>query len=230
MKNTLFLFLLLFSFSQLAAQDCKNDFFFYTKGMKYNLDHYDKKGQLSSSTKSEVLELRKAGDSLVAKVQFQALDAKGKTLTQGVSQFACLNGVLIFDLRSMAANEQAAAGFKDASMELRGTALQFPAKLSVGQTLNDGDVSMIFKSGSIQLMKMSTLIKNRKVEALESVTVKAGTYQAYKITYEMEFKSIISRQMKVVQWMAPSVGMVKSENYDKAGKLESWSELSSIGK
>ena len=223
-------FVLIFLFSPLfaLAQDCKSEFFPYMKGVKYSFDNYDKKGKLQSSSSSEVLSVTQVRDSLKATIKSQTFNEKGKEVSAGTVETVCAKGLVFIDLRSMLSGDLTRA-FKDGEITVSGTPLEMPATLSPGQTLPGGDLTMSLKSGGIQIMKMTFVISNRKVETKESITVKAGTFDAYKISYDMEVNAIFSRTIHVVQWMAPGVGMVKSENYDKAGKSEGWMELSKFG-
>ena len=79
-------------------------------------------------------------------------------------------------------------------------------------------------------MNMNIKILNRKVEASESVNTLAGTFDCYKITYDMEMKSIINITTKGAEWIAKGVGVVKTEQYDKKGNLTGYTLLSKFEK
>ena len=121
-------------------------------------------------------------------------------------------------------------GFKDMEVEMSGTALEFPAKLIPGQTLPDGSINIKAMTGGITLMNMSMNITNRKVEAAEVVTTPAGTFECVKMSQESELKSIIKKKFKTVSWYAIGVGMVKSENLDEKGNVESSTVLTKFEK
>ena len=55
--------------------------------------------------------------------------------------------------------------------------------------------------------------------------MKSGTYEAYKVSYDLDMKVMIKKNIHVVQWLVPSVGMVKSENYNSKNELESYMEM-----
>ncbi|HAH58211.1 MAG TPA: hypothetical protein DCL86_08700, partial [Bacteroidales bacterium] len=103
--------------------------------------------------------------------------------------------------------------------------LAFPSRMEVGQTLPDGSVSMKV-SGGMAMLNMTVNIINRKVEAFESITVPAGTFDCYKITYDTDVKSIVKVTTTTAEWIAKNVGMVRSETYDKKGKLTGYTVLS----
>jgi len=75
-------------------------------------------------------------------------------------------------------------------------------------------------------MNVNMEITNRVVKAKEQLTVPAGTYDAFKVTYDSELKaSMIKQNFSVVQYVAEGVGVVKTENYDKKGQLSGYSVL-----
>jgi len=77
---------------------------------------------------------------------------------------------------------------------------------------------------------MTVNVSNRKVEAVESLTTPAGTFECYKISYDVATKMMINVKTKGVEWFSKGVGMVKSETYDSAGKLLGSNVLASVKK
>jgi hypothetical protein len=76
---------------------------------------------------------------------------------------------------------------------------------------------------------------NRKVNSTEKITTPAGSWDAHKITYDGYFriKMIgigVPMNLKVTEWFVPNFGIVKSETYDKNGKLMGSSMLTAIKK
>ena len=66
---------------------------------------------------------------------------------------------------------------------------------------------------------------NRKVTGKESVTTPAGTWDAWKISYDGQFRAKIGPigipvNFKAIEWYVPGFGIVKTETYSKNGKLE----------
>jgi len=103
--------------------------------------------------------------------------------------------------------------------------MQLPMNPKVGIQLPDANVEMAIKMGFIN-MKMSAQITNRKVEAIENVTVKAGTFNAYKFLSDVKSSMMgIKVNSSSIAWYVKGVGMVKTENYDKKGNLQSHMEL-----
>ena len=68
-------------------------------------------------------------------------------------------------------------------------------------------------------------ITNRKVEAIETITTAAGTFDCVKISYDVESKMMFTIKAKGAEWYALETGLVKSESYDAKGKLTGSQEL-----
>ena len=110
-------------------------------------------------------------------------------------------------------------------IKITGNNMQVPMNPKVGIQLPDANVEMAIKMGFIN-MKMSAQITNRKVEAIENVTVKAGTFNAYKFLSDVKSSVMgIKVNSSSIAWYVKGVGMVKTENYDKKGNLQSHMEL-----
>lgn len=70
---------------------------------------------------------------------------------------------------------------------------------------------------------------------MEKITTPAGSWDAYKITYNglfrMQMAGIgIPMNMQVTEWFVPGFGVVKTETYSKNGKLMGSSLLTSLKK
>jgi len=112
-----------------------------------------------------------------------------------------------------------------AEIQITGNNMEIPSNPSPGDVLPDANVVMAMKVGFIN-MKMSADVTNRKVEAIEDVSVKGGTFKGYKIYCEVNSSAMgIKTNSKNTDWYTKGVGIVKSESYDKNGKLQSHTEL-----
>jgi len=126
-------------------------------------------------------------------------------------------------------NQQSTDAYKDMEMSVEGGSLEMPSGMKAGDMLKDGDMKMAFSSGGMNVMNMAVTITNRKVEAVESLTTPAGTFDCYKISYDIATKMMgINVKMKGVEWYAKGVGMVKSESYNKDAKLQGSTLLTSL--
>ena len=80
------------------------------------------------------------------------------------------------------------------------------------------------------MMNMTTTVHNRKVEAVERVTTEAGTFECFKVSYDVMTDAMIDIRTKGIEWIAKDVGAVRTETYNKNGKLTGYSELIKIEK
>jgi hypothetical protein len=75
-------------------------------------------------------------------------------------------------------------------------------------------------------MKMMAEVTNRKVEAQEDISVKAGTFNCYKFSSTVNGSAMgIKTKTSNIDWYARGIGVVRTESYDKNGKLQSYTEL-----
>jgi hypothetical protein len=78
-------------------------------------------------------------------------------------------------------------------------------------------------------MAFTTDITNRKVLAIEEITGAAGTFECFKISQDIESKvGFVKVFMSSVFWYAEKIGLIRSEAYNKKGKLQSVTELVNI--
>jgi hypothetical protein len=218
MKN---LFLLVCAFllvSKANAQDniCESGYMPYEEGISFELTSYDKKGKESSVAKHIVTSLENAGDGFKANIDMEISDPKGKNLSKGSYAMECKDGVILVDMTSML-DPRTLESFASMEMEMSGDALQIPNSLEPGQTLPDGT-----------MMTMTLSVTNRQVGDAETVTTPAGTFDCIKISQETELKSIVRKKFNSTTWYAKGIGMVKTENYDSKGNVESSTVLTKL--
>ncbi len=222
-KSILFLFSVLLAAS-LIAQDCGEGYFPVKSGAFIETKNYDAKGKLSGTNQQTILAVEQMAGGLSLKVKSEQFDNKDKPLSTQELGMRCENGVFYLDMKNFL-DPNTMGGMKDMEMSVDGLDLEFPNVLQVGQTLKDGDIQVKFMSGGMSIMNMSVKIYNRKVEAIENITTPAGTFECYKLSYDMDVKSIMKMTVKATQWVAKHVGAVKTESYDKNGKLVGYSIL-----
>ena len=203
---------------------------YFQEGVTLEYTHYNKKGKVEMVNTQKVTGISHVADTLVATITTKMVNEKGKEMYQGGFPMKCHAGTIYMDMRSMAPPQQASGQSDDMKVQIRSTDQVYPADMKVGQSLPDAEMEMTMSLGALQIMSTQYFIKNRKVEAEESVTTAAGTYKCLKISYDFEYKLMGTRTNHTVQWYAGSVGMVKSISYDKKGEEESRMELSKFVK
>lgn len=134
--------------------------------------------------------------------------------------------------------EKMASGDMKMDMTADGKQTQLPLNLAVGQTLPDEEVLKVtIKMTGIMDMTFYTITsyKNRKVEAKEDVTTPAGTFHCFKINYDLDVSMDMGMMQqnaveKVIEWLSPEIGIIKTERYNQKGKLSSTMLLSELQK
>jgi hypothetical protein len=103
--------------------------------------------------------------------------------------------------------------------------------LSVGQTLKDGFIEMKVSTQPGFGMNTTITINNRKVESKETVTTPAGTFDCFKISYNINAQTKMmgmnmNNLMKAEEWVSEGVGVVKTSSYNSKGSLMGYTLLS----
>jgi hypothetical protein len=225
---SIFLFVFFLASVKTFAQDnlCESGYMPFKEGIYTEVTHYNKKGKATGASQQRITGLEEIEGGSKATVELAHTDEKGKELNKGSYGIECKDGTLYMDMSALL-NPQAMAGFQDLEMEVTGTAMEFPSRMEAGQTLPDGNLEMTAKTGGLAF-SMNMNVTNRKVEAMETVTTPAGAFECVKISQDTELKTIIKNKFKTVTWYAKGIGMVKSENYDTRGNLESSSVLTKL--
>jgi hypothetical protein len=229
MKRILFTTMLgLFLLAGLMAQDCP---MYYPEQENTLMEYkqYDKKGNLTGSSIQKIISLKKSAGSTVAEISSEQFDAKGKTLGTVNLTAKCEGGVFYIDMKNYM-NQQSMESYKDMEMTLQGGNIDLPWNMKAGDALSSGEMKMSFSSSGMTVMNMTISITNRKVEAVENITTPAGTFECFKITYDIATKMMVNVKAKGVEWYSKNVGMVKSESYSTDGKLLGSTVLSGLKK
>ena len=217
--------LLVFVYTGLA-QDCT---YFYPmeEGTLIELRHYDKKAKISGTTRQEIVDKQISGGTVAISIKSTFFDEKGEELLTSDLTMECKDGVFTFDMDNYM-NDQMLAGIGDMEFTIEGDNLEFPANMSPGDQLKDGTIKLIVPDMS--MMNMTTKVYNRKVEAIEKVSTEAGSFECYKISYDLFMDGMIDINSKGIEWIARDVGVIRTETYNKSGKLTGYTELIKLEK
>ncbi len=116
--------------------------------------------------------------------------------------------------------------FRDRLMAYQGTPLAWPNQPAAGTGLAEGGVVVQVSSPSVAIAKVKTTLRQRKIVAGPApVTVPAGTFSCYTVESQRELATaarvdlVLKSGGREVDYYDPAVGIVKTEYYDKGGKL-----------
>jgi len=212
-----------------------NPYYDFEEGEVIIHTNYNRKGKEEGSQKMSIKSVTTAGDKQETVADVTLYDKKGKEITTTEITMTCKDGVYRMNMnRFIPQNMEEMEGF---SFNFEGDQMVMPSDLSVGQELEDARFTIKMETENPALSAMmkptTTRVFNRKVEAKESITTPAGTFDCYKITYDTSVESKMmgmSRTFETssIEWVAEDVGMVKVENYDKKGKMQGYTELTSF--
>jgi hypothetical protein len=230
MKKITLLLASLFFLTTGKSQDCSL-YYAMNPGTKISLAHYDSKEKLTGFTNSEVTSVSGSGATMTSTVHSQNLNAKGKMDTEFDFEISCSDGELFFNMQSMMpANNSAMAGVEGMEVKIEGAQLQSPFGKLPGTSLPEGQMTMSASMSGMNLGTTTMRIYDRKVVAIESITVPAGTFECVKVTESIEMKLPMMGTVKgsSVAWMNPEAGLVKSESFNEKGEKNGTEILQSI--
>ena len=208
------------------SQDC--DFYYPTReGTTLELSHFDKKGKLTGKSIQTIKEVKNLPEGYSVTSEMSFIDEKEEKVFQDEITFRCQDGKFIAEMENYLANMNMEA-YANMNLTVESDELEMPTNPQPGEALNDGTITVTIENEGIKFLTMSVHIFNRKVEGIEEVTTPAGTFTCYKISYDTEFKSILSVKASGTEWYAKNTGLIKSETYNKKGKITGYSILSAL--
>jgi hypothetical protein len=193
-------------FFKLHAQDCKDSFYAFEQGGVHKMQHLSAKGDVMMTTLQTCKEIKNSTNGVTATILSESFDKKDKKQGEVTLQITCDAGVVKFDMRNMAMQNMPPEMSKqnNVNMEISGDQIDMPSSLEVGSTLKNITYTMKMTMGSMTMMNKETTIRERKVESKENITVPAGTFECYKISYLTDFEGMFGKKntMKTYTWYA----------------------------
>lgn len=220
--SCLFTFIILCT-SIAKAQDCKK-YYYMMDNAEIQMTLYDKKDAISGIQTWKITNVTKSSSGYSSTANFKFTDSKGQEITKGNGTYKCEGGKLMADVHMFLPQE----GMQKTSMgdaKLNTAYVEYPSVLSEGMQLPDAVFDIDINTSSIPSTAHFEM-NNRKVIGKEKVSSDAGSWDAYKITYDSEIKIKmigigIPIKMQTTEWFVPNFGIVKSETYKKGKKLGS---------
>lgn len=230
-KTILFIVVAAFGLGPIIAQNNCSKYYPLEEGSSFQYTLYNKKGKEDGTTDYSVTNVNNSGGQTSATFKMQYTDNKGKNNYNSEYDITCTGEGIKIDYMSILPSHMMTQ-YEDmgVEMDITGTDIELPNDLSVGQQLNDANVACSLNMSGIK-MNINVDMINRKVEAKESVTTPAGTFDCYLLTETSKSKTMGANiEMLSKMWLAEGVGMVKQEMYKKNGDLMSRSELTKFNK
>jgi hypothetical protein len=207
------------------SQDCSSSYFPAKEGTKIEMTNYDKNGKEQGKAVTTIVSINKSGGATIITFKSEAT-ARNNTSTMDYTAKCDGNNFSLSMKSFVPSSMQKSTG--GGEMTIEAGDLIYPNSLSVGKKLNDGTVTMNMTVGTMT-MKNVINITNRSVTGRENITTPSGTYDCYKIEYDVETAMMNMKiKSKAKQWVAKGIGTVKSENYDDKGALAGYTEVTSV--
>ena len=230
-KIIIFSLIFLITTALTNAQDCG----FYIplevgKGMQFQ--NFNNRDRLQSSQDVIVKSIERKDGMLTAVMNTTAYDQRNREQHQAAFNVSCSGNELSIDLQSVL-DPNMLAGFKGMEIQMESSGMIIPTNLSAGQSLPDAQLNMKVLTGNVTFSDITLSISNRKVESRETIEVPAGTFDCFKVSYDLE---IVTRTMgipitarsKTIEYHAAGQGVVRSENYDSRDRMQGYTVLSKV--
>ncbi|MGF7215292.1 hypothetical protein GGR92_001432 [Spirosoma lacussanchae] len=202
-------------------------------GQSFEMSMFNAKDKPTGKVTYQVTDMRREGSQTLVDITVQMTDEKGRQQAPYTVRYTCTGSELLADLSGLAQTMQN-AGMKDTQIKLKTNQLVYPGQLTVGQKLSDGQMEADMITNGSNMMEMSLVMSNRQVEAQQPVTTPAGTFNAYKISSDLSLTNRvmgmpIRSTMRVVSYRTTDQLLdIRSETYNKSGKLMAYTLLSRV--
>ena len=219
-----FIFAVLLS-AAVNAQDC--GYYTMSEGMVLGYQTLDAKGKLTGTMRTTCMDVNTTGNLTVFKLKSEYADSKNSNQSVQEYEMKCEDGTFYMDMNSFL-DPKSMEAFNGMEVKVDANDMIYPSSLSVGQTLPDANITVSAATGGVNILNMVVTVTNRKVAGTESVTVPAGTFDCYKLTYDVETKMMFKVNATTTEYVNMGVGSVKTETYDKKGKIVSTTLLTEL--
>lgn len=207
------------SFLITMGLSAQKPFFFDKEGVVLTYADKNAKGKITGYSQTTVTQIEGDPANCTVSYETQIMDAKEKPLLQNPmnTKITIENGTVKFDPSSF-------AGQLVEGMEVSGDNLLLPANVSVGDVLNDYTVTV-----AIGPVKTTTSYSNIKVTAAETLNISGNTIECF-VVESTALAKVIGIKQEMIQkiWYGRGIGTVKTETYNKKGKLQTVQELMSV--
>ncbi len=226
MKTYLLLFFFVIPVT-LPAQEC-NAALFMNEGASLTYTDYSRKGKPLKTAIYETVQVTYKQKQATALIKATLTDLKEKETYTLKHKVFCENGNFSVDMLRFFDTGKLSE-YKDMELVIDGDVLSFPDSMRPGDLLDDGTITIKIKNNAFTMVTMSFRIYNRTVHSDETISTPAGTFVCQKVTFDFDSKfGIIKLRGSGTEWYDKDKVVVKSESYNKKGKLIGYHELTAI--
>ncbi len=206
-----------------AQTDCR-PYVPTNKGATWEITNYNAKGKVQGTVSYELVDKVVSGNDVTFKIKAVAKDKKEKEVYTNEFEAVCKDGKFDFGMAFKMDGNQLKA-YEDMDVEVDASKFEIPdMDASAGTTLDDATLGISVDTG-IMAVKMNIEITDRKVEKREELTTPAGSFDCIVLSQAISTKMMVKVRATSKEWYAENVGMVRTESYNRKGKLMGYSEL-----
>ncbi len=231
MKKYLSVFVVsVMAFTVLPAfgQDC-TIYSDYKEGTSTKMVHYDNKDKPTGFTVTTVKE-RKSIPGGTSLLFHQNYDNNDDYTFETEFEVKCVDGDVKVDMSKMIDPTMMSA-YEDMEIDVVADDMSIPKNASPGDVLNDGSVTVTVDTGTPIKVTVTVSLSNRKVESKETVVTPAGSFECLKITYDILSQvGFMKVRSSAAEYYNKNHGVIKSESYNKKGKITGYSVIEEINK
>lgn len=199
-------------------------------GTKWEITNYNAKGKFTGKIAYELIEKTEEGNNITYTIENKTFDKKGKEVFVNTFATKCVDGVFQISMAAKMDGNQMAA-YQNMDMDMDASDLDIPGMdVEPGTKLADGSLLVKVKAGGAIGINFKIDITDRTIDAKEEVTTPAGTFNCIVMSQTVSTKVGIKVVGSSKEWYSVDVGVVKSESYNKSGKLVGSSELTMLEK
>jgi hypothetical protein len=214
-------------FAGISQSDCK-PYVPPTKGSTWEITNYSKKDKVTGKIKYELLDLVESGNDITFKLQATSYDDKDEVVYVNEYEAYCTGGKFEFDMDLMM-NGASMAAYQEMDVEVDASKFVIPTYAEpAGTKLADGELTIKIGSGGTTMFTMKVLVTDRLIEGTERRETSAGDFDCIVLTQKVTTRVLFKIEASSKEWYSEKVGLVRSESYDKKGKLTGYSVLTSI--
>lgn len=200
------------------------------EGTKWETTNYNKKDKIEGVTKYEVLSTDFTGDIYTWEIKIIMTDKKGEVFSEAVTEMSCEEGIFKMNMQQFIA-PATMESIEEMEVEIDATDIEYPTDYDENTALPDASIKIKAGMSGITVMNIETYVSDRKIEKTETIETEAGSFKCLKMSQTTEVKSkLINMKTTSKEWFLPGFGVVRSESYDKKGKLSGYTVLTSLTK
>ena len=224
---TIILQLLLIAGFAYSQTDCK-PYVPTTKGTQWEITNYSPKGKETGKISYELVEKVVSDNEIIFTIKNTTYDDKGEQVYSNTFDAKCVDGKFEFDM-AYKMDGGSMEAYESMDVEIDATNFEIPTMdVLAGTRLEDGSLTIGIGSEGMTVMRMTILVTDRIVEAKEKITTPAGEFECIVLSQNVSTKMIMKVNASSKEWYAEEIGMVRSESYNKKGKLTGYSELTKL--